>query len=507
MAKEENIPTELKQSTDNKLKRNLKVRHIGMIALGGVIGTGLFQSIGGTIKSAGPGGALLAYGVIGIMVFFIMSGLGEMSTKMPITGSFETYSEKFIDKSFAFAMGWNYWFMWATTIAAELVGAELTMKYFLPNVPGIVWCLLFLVLIVGLNMLSAKGYGESEYWFAGIKVITVILFLALGILMIFGVFSGKFIGLKNFTVGSAPFVGGFKQTFIVFLAAGFAFQGEEMLGVTSGESMNPTKSIKKAVNSIFWRVLIFYIGAIFVVGCLIPYTSASLDQSPFTVIFQNAGIPAAAAIMNIVILTAVLSCGNSGMYASSRMLFAMAREHRAPQFLGRANKRGVPVPAVLLTTLIAALCLLTAFVASDTVYAWLIDASALCGFIAWLGIAICHFRFRRGYIKKGYNVNDLKFKAGFFPLGPILTIIVMIVVIVGQCIYALTSSSIDWVSLVASNAAIPLFLILWFVHKAIYKTKIVKLADIDFENAQKDEFSEEVVEDPEPISKVQEAVS
>ena len=377
---------EEKNQGPQSLKRSLTARHLNMIAMGGAIGTGIFLALGATIQQAGPGGALVAYACIGIMVYFLITSLGEMATFMPVAGSFGTYASKFVDPAMGFALGWNYWYNWAITVAAEMVAGALIMKFWLPNIPAIIWSVLFLTLIVALNLFSAKAYGESEFWFASIKIVTVIVFLIIGIATILGILGGEWIGLKNFTVGEAPFVGGAKSIFMVFLIAGFSFQGTELVGIAAGESEDPEKNIPKAINTIFWRILIFYIGAIFVVGALIPYTKAGVDTSVFTLIFQRVGIAAAASIMNAVILTSVLSCGNSGMYASSRMLHAMAKDGKAPVWLGKLNSRGVPVNAVLLTTLVASACCLTGLYAESTVYVWLVAASGLAGFVAWLGI-------------------------------------------------------------------------------------------------------------------------
>lgn len=348
--------TKEKDSNSHNLKRSLQARHLNMIAMGGAIGTGIFLALGATIKQAGPGGALTAYACIGVMVYFLMTSLGEMATFMPVSGSFETYASRFIDPAFGFALGWNYWYNWAITVAAEMVAGALIMKFWFPNVPAIIWSVLFLVLIVSLNLLSTKAYGESEYWFAGIKVFTVIVFLLIGIATILGILGGHTVGLQNFTIKDAPFVGGVKSIFMVFLIAGFSFQGTELVGIAAGESENPEKTIPKAINTIFWRIIVFYLGTIFVVSAIIPYTDAGVNTSPFTLVFERAGIAAAASLMNAVILTSVISCGNSGMYASSRMLYAMAKEGKAPSWLGKLNSRGVPVNALALTTLVASAC-------------------------------------------------------------------------------------------------------------------------------------------------------
>ena len=246
----------------NTLQRKLKARHLTMISLGGAIGTGLFLGSGPAIHSAGPGGALVAYAVIGIMVYFIMTSLGELASFMPVSGAFSTYATRFIDPALGFALGWNYWFTWAMTLAAELSAATMVMKFWFPNSPSFLWSSLFLVLIFLLNYVSVKGYGEGEYWFSLIKVATIIIFIVVGILMIFGIMNGEAIGFKNFTVGDAPFAGGFLATLGIFIAAGFSFQGTEIVGVAAGESENPAKNVPRAVRSIFWRIFLFYILAI-----------------------------------------------------------------------------------------------------------------------------------------------------------------------------------------------------------------------------------------------------
>ncbi len=464
---------------NHELKRSLKARHLNMIAIGGSIGTGIFLAMGDTLHQAGPGGALVAYALVGIMVYFLMTSLGEMATHMPISGSFSSYANKFIDPALGFALGWNYWYNWAITIAAEMVAGSLLMKYWFPNVNAVFWSILFLAIIVGLNILSSKAYGESEYWFAGIKVVTVLVFIVIGVLMIIGIMGGDQIGFHNYTIEDGPFHGGIKSIFSIFLIAGFSFQGTELIGIAAGESEDSEKNIPKAIKSIFWRILIFYLGTIIVLGAIIPFTDAGLDTSPFTMVFEKAGIAGAASLINAIILTSVLSAGNSGMYASSRMLFAMAKEGMAPKIFAITNKRGVPVNAVLLTTLIASACFLTGIFAEDTVYVWLVAASGLAGFIAWVGIAICHYRFRKAYVHQGKDLNDLKYRASLYPFGPILALLMCIIIILGQGYSYITPSEIDWNGLIAAYIGLPLFLILYIGYKIKNKTKVIPLDDVD----------------------------
>jgi len=472
-----------KGNTD-QLRRSLKSRHLTMISLGGTIGTGLFLASGGSIHTAGPGGAILSYLIIGVMVYFLMQSLAEMGAYMPVAGSFSTYATKFVDPSLGFALGWNYWYNWAITIAAELSAVTMIMKFWFPNTPSYLWSAIFLVIMFLLNYLSVKGFGEAEYWFSLIKVITVIVFIIAGVLMIFGILGGHVIGFKNLTTGDAPFHGGFMTMLGIFMAAGFSFQGTELLGVAAGETDDPEKSIPRAVKSVFWRILLFYVLAILVIGLLIPYTNGNLANgdvsvSPFTLVFQKAGIAFAASVMNAVILTAVLSAGNSGMYASTRMLWDLAREGKAPKFLGKLNKRGVPVYALIATTLVGTLAFLASFFGDGTVYVWLLNASGMSGFIAWLGIAITHYRFRRAYVAQGKNLNDLPFKAKFFPFGPIFAFVVCGIVVLGQNYSAFMGDHIDWNGVMVSYIGLPLFLILWLTYKFTKKLKMIPLEKCD----------------------------
>ena len=476
-----------KKNNQPELKRGLKSRHIAMISLGGTIGTGLFLASGASIAQAGPGGALVAYAVIGIMVYFLMTSLGEMAAHMPTSGSFSTYATKFVDPAFGFAMGWNYWYNWAITIAAEISAVSLIMKYWFPDSSSALWTVLFIAVVLTFNLLSVRAYGESEYWFAMIKVATVVIFIIVSFLMVFGILRGHDpIGFENFFVGDAPFNGGFLAIFGIFLAAGFSFQGTELLGVTAGETDNPGKNIPKAVRSVFWRILLFYILAILAIGLLIPYTdsrllSEDIAVSPFTLVFDKLGIAFAASVMNAIILTAMLSAGNSGLYASSRMLWQLAVDGKAPKVFAKLSKRGIPVYALLATLAVGCLAFLSSFFGDGVVYMWLLNASGLSGFIAWVGIAISHYRFRKAYVLQGHDLGLLPYKARFYPFGPLFALIVCLIVIIGQNYTAFSLDSVDWYGVAVSYIGIPLFIALWLGYKIKHKTKIVPLDECDVE--------------------------
>ncbi|EAC4592896.1 amino acid permease [Listeria monocytogenes] len=484
----------MKKETHGEIRRDLKTRHLSMIAIGGSIGTGLFLASGNAIHTAGPGGALVAYIAIGIMVYFLMTSLGEMATYMPVSGSFSTYASRFVDPAFGFALGWNYWFNWAITLAVDISTAAIIVQFWLPNTPAWLWSAIFLILIFGLNALSVKAYGESEYWFSIIKVATVIIFLIVGVLTIVGILGGEVIGFSNFTAGDAPFKGGFFAILGTFLIAGFSFQGTEMVGIAAGESATPETSVPKAIKQVFWRILLFYIFAIFIIGMIIPYTNPNLLSaeatdvaiSPFTLVFEKAGLAFAASVMNAVILTSVLSAGNSGLYASTRMLWAMARDKKAPKFLGKVNRRGIPMAALIVTTIVGAMTFITTLTENGTViYTWLLSASGLTGFIAWVGIAISHYRFRKAFIKQGHDLSELKYKAKFFPFGPILALVLCILVIVGQDYAAFLKPEFTnpawWQKIGISYIGLPIFLIFWLSFKFTNKTKVIPLEDCKFD--------------------------
>ncbi|EBF6208992.1 amino acid permease [Listeria monocytogenes] len=484
----------MKKETHGEIRRDLKTRHLSMIAIGGSIGTGLFLASGNAIHTAGPGGALVAYVAIGIMVYFLMTSLGEMATYMPVSGSFSTYASRFVDPAFGFALGWNYWFNWAITLAVDISTAAIIVQFWLPNTPAWLWSAIFLILIFGLNALSVKAYGESEYWFSIIKVATVIIFLIVGVLTIVGILGGEVIGFSNFTAGDAPFKGGFFAILGTFLIAGFSFQGTEMVGIAAGESATPETSVPKAIKQVFWRILLFYIFAIFIIGMIIPYTNPNLLSaeatdvaiSPFTLVFEKAGLAFAASVMNAVILTSVLSAGNSGLYASTRMLWAIARDKKAPKFLGKVNRRGIPMAALIVTTIVGAMTFITTLTENGTViYTWLLSASGLTGFIAWVGIAISHYRFRKAFIKQGHDLSELKYKAKFFPFGPILALVLCILVIVGQDYAAFLKPEFTnpawWQKIGISYIGLPIFLVFWLSFKFTNKTKVIPLEDCKFD--------------------------
>ncbi|KAK9709066.1 hypothetical protein K7432_009269 [Basidiobolus ranarum] len=403
---------------------------------------------------------------------------------MPISGSFNAYGARFVDPAFGFALSWNYWYSWALTVAVELSAAGLIMQYWLPNVPSWVWSACVLAIIVGINSISVKGYGETEYWFALIKVITVVVFIIVGIFVAAGVLGGVKYGFSNYTRGEAPFVGGGLGVLSVFLVAGFSFMGTELVGVAAGESENPEKNVPKAIKQVFWRILLFYIGAIFIIGLLVPYddpnlVADSVQTSPFTLGFKLAGLGPAPDIMNAIILITVLSAGNSALYACTRTLWMMGNSNMAPKIFGRVNSRGIPMYAMLLTAIIGCLAFLTSLFGEKVVYEWLLKASGTSGFLAWVGIAISHYRFRKAFIAQGHSLDELPYRASLYPLGPCIALVLCTVVILGQGVNAYSDGKFNFLVAFGEYLAVILFIILFFGYKLIKKTKLVPLTECD----------------------------
>ncbi|KAJ2830446.1 hypothetical protein GGI24_001904 [Coemansia furcata] len=480
-------PNSIRENNEPKLKRGLKGRQMGMIAIGGTIGTGLFIGSGTTLATAGPAGSLVAYLVIGSMVFFICTSLGEMSTFIPTSDPFNHFAARFMDPALGFAFGWNYWLSWMLTVASELVACGIIVQYWLPHVNGVIWSLIALVIMFLLNGISVRGYGEAEFWMSSLKVLTVFVFIIVGILTVTGVTGGDFIGGRNWHIEGAPFKDNIVGILKACIVAAFSFQGTEIVGVTVGECANPRRDVPRAIRSVFWRILFFYISSILIIGLVIPNNNENLVEaggagdvgiSPFTMVFKQAGANWAAHIMNAVVLITVLSAGNSGLYACTRVLWVLAKEGKAPKILRKVTKHGVPIWALTFTALWSTIIFCISLAGNQNVYVFLINLSGLTGIGFWMGIGLCHWRFRRAYVAQGYNVNDLPYRAAFFPFGPIYALVLLFFIIFGQG-YGTIWPKFDALGFVSTYLALPLFVIFWLTWKYTKKTKWVKLVDVD----------------------------
>ncbi|GJJ76266.1 lysine-specific permease [Entomortierella parvispora] len=483
-------------SSGNGLQRNLQARHLTMISLGGTIGTGLFLASGSSIATGGPGFSQVAYCLIGTMIYAMMSSLGEMATYLPITGSINAYGTRFFDPALGFMLGWVYWFSWSVTLATELVASSVIISYWisLERCPGWVWALVFILVLTALNLATVKAYGETEYWMSLIKVLAVVVFIIVGFLYIGGAVGKPAEGMPKpgtQVFDMMPFKGGFGGLFSIFLNAGFSFQGAELVGIAAGECKNPGKNVPKAIRQVFWRILLFYVLTILIIGMCIPYNDPALanddgdiESSPFTRVFVQAGISIGGDIMNAVILIAILSAGNSGLYASSRALHTLSKEGNAPKFLGYVNRYGVPVYCVLATSLVGCLAFIVSLpqVGQGEAYNWLLSLASSTGFIAWIGIAFCHLRFRMAYKAQGRSMKDLPFVSRLYPFGPIYTLAVCWIILLGQGYSAFSPFNIK--SFLSAYVTLPFIVILYFGNKFWSKTKILNLMDVDLDTGR-----------------------
>jgi arginine/ornithine permease len=430
-------------TNNNSLKRSMKSRHLFMIALGGVIGTGFFNGSGYTISQAGPIGAILSYLIGGFVMYLVMLCLGELTIANPTSGSFQDHATRFIGPGTGFMVGWLYWLGWAATVALELVTIGSTMKRWFPDVQIWQWCLLFGAVLFLVNAFSARSFAETEFWFAIIKVSMIVLFIIIGAIAIFGLIplSGGNTGVSNL-YKDGIFPNGFAAIIMTMIAVNFSFQGTELVGIAAGESENPEKTLPKAINQTVYRTILFFGLAITVLVCLVPWKQAGVVESPFVVAIDRMGIPYAADIMNFVVITALLSVANSGLYAATRMMYSLSNNGMAPKIFGSVTKRGVPLWALIISFLVASISLLTSKFAADTVYMWILSIAGTTAVIAWMSIAASQYFFRRQYLAKGGKVEELSFRTPLYPLVPILAFVLNAIVMLSQVLDPETSLSV-----------------------------------------------------------------
>lgn len=402
-----------------------------MIAIAGVIGAGLFVGSGVAIGQAGPG-ILVAYAAAGVVVILVMRMLGEMAAANPETGSFSTYADKALGRWAGFSIGWLYAWFWIIVLGVEATAGAAIMHRWVPGVDQWVWALILMVLLTMTNVASVKSYGEFEFWFASVKVAAIILFLLLGVVAILGFMPGvPAPGLSNLTGNGGFFPNGYGAVLGGILVVVFSFFGAEIATIAAGESENPVDAVKKAVKSTVWRILIFYIGSIAVVVTLLPWNDASVAKSPYVAVIELFGIPGAAVIMDIVVLTSVLSCLNSGLYTASRMVFSLSARGDAPKSWRKISRRGVPATAVLASTVVGFITVGLNYLAPDSVFLFLVNTSGAIALFVWLVIAISQLILRR---RMGAEARDLTLKMWFFPYLTWLSIITIVALLVGMVI-------------------------------------------------------------------------
>ena len=423
------------------LKRKLSSRHLQMIAIGGSIGTGLFVGSGLALSTGGPAALFISFTLIGLMMFCVIHALGELAVMFPIAGSFSVYSTRFIDPAWGFSMGWNYAMQWLVVFPLELTAAEITIAYWNTGLHEAVWITLFMFSIIFINLFGVKGYGEAEFIFSIIKVVAVIGFIIVGIAInCGGAPNGKYYGVETWSNPGA-FANGFKGLCQVFVTAAFAFGGTELCGLAAAETSDPRRMLPRAIKQVFWRITLFYIVSLLIIGFLVPFndpkllsgtSSVDINASPFVIAIQNAGIPVLPHIMNAVIFISVMSVGNSSTFGSSRTLAALAQIGQAPKIFAYIDRHGRPIVALSLAFLLGTLAYINVADVGTNVFDWLLALSGLSSLFTWGSICFAHIRFRKAWEAQGYKVEDIPFKAALGVAGSWLGVILVFFVLLTQ---------------------------------------------------------------------------
>lgn len=413
------------------LRRTLKRRHLLMMSLGGTIGTGLFIGIAEPLHTVGPLGTLLAYLIAGSVMMMTMMCLGELSCAFPHSGSFQHYALMFLPHPiWSYAIGWLYWLSWVFSLAADLTAAGLIAHQFMPDIPVYYFCLGILLLLTAVNLLSANVFGECEYWLSAIKVFAIIFFILIGLYLIIQMYN-QTPWQPTLKTADGWFPHGVWSIFICMTIVVYSFQGVELVGNAAGETESPQKVLPKVIKGIGVRIILFYVLAISILALVYPYNHPIRGVSPFVWVFERVGLPSAGTLMLIVILSAALSAANSAIYASSRMLWSMAKDGFAPKVFASVNMQGVPAKGILFTAAIALVSLLTKYISAQTLYLYLIASTGQVGCLAWMVIAWCQYRFRKQVNAGLYPQETIKYRSPFFPWIAWISIVLNAAVILG----------------------------------------------------------------------------
>ncbi|KAH8676750.1 general amino-acid permease-like protein GAP1 [Tricladium varicosporioides] len=429
-------------TANSPLARRLKGRHLQMIAIGGSIGTGLFVASGKALEAGGPASLLICFSLIGIMLYCTVHALGEMAVLFPVAGSFSAYSTRFIDPAWGFAMGWNYAMQWLCVLPLEIIAASITLNYWdkQQKYDHAIFVTIFLFVIVTINLFGVKGYGEAEFFFAIVKVIAVIGYILLAIVLnCGGGLDGSYIG-GRYWHNPGAFHNGFKGLCSVFVTAAFAFAGTELVGLAAAETANPRKSLPTAVKQVFWRITLFYILSLILIGLLVPYDdkrllsggTANAAASPFVISITNAGIEVLPSVMNVVILIAVLSVGNSSIFGSSRTLAALADQGQAPRIFAYIDRKGRPLVAICFASVLGLVAYAADSGAQGTVLEWMLALSGLSSVFTWGSINLAHIRFRRAWRIQGHSLDELAFRSQPGVIGSWIGFIFNVLILIVQ---------------------------------------------------------------------------
>ncbi|KAK4146222.1 amino-acid permease inda1 [Dichotomopilus funicola] len=454
------------------LKQDLRNRHMQMIAIGGAIGAGLFVGTGGALSKGGPASVVICYLIVGIMLLFTCQALAELAVLYPVNGAFYSYVVRFIDPSWGFAVGWEYTISWLCLLPFELIAACITIEYWREDISMGVWVTMFLVTLCLIQLFGVRGYGEVEFILSMVKVAACLGFIILGIVInVGGVGDQGYLGAKYWHDPGA-FRNGFNGFAGVFVIASFSFGGAELVGLAAAESENPLKAIPKASRQVFWRIALFYIVNLFIVGLimrsddnrLLNSSGANTKASPFVLAIQDAGIQVLPSIMNAVITVAVVSVANSCAFASTRTMQALALQGMAPRFLAYIDKQGRPVWCVVVQLVFGLLAYIGLASSGTTVFNWLLAISGLSSFFVWGSICLTHIRFRYVWKARGYSLDQIPYRPGAGVLGSWIGLFLNIVCLIASfysALYPDPNSSPDPQTFFQGYLAAPIVIILY----------------------------------------------
>jgi GABA permease len=419
---------------EGHLQPGLKRRHMTMISIGGIIGAGLFVGTGPILNQAGPA-TVLTYLLTGCLLILIMRMLGEMAVAQPSVGSFSDYGRMALGNWAGFSIGWLYWYFWAIVVGFEATVAASILGQYVPGVPPWLIALALVLLLTATNLYSVGSYGEFEFWFAGIKVAAIVIFIVLAILFLIGLFPTSSPGFSNLYARGGFFPHGALAMFSGVATVIFAFVGAEIVTIAAAESNEPGRNVARATNAVIYRILLFYVISVFFVACIVPWNTGftqDIIKSPFTLAFERIGIPGSGTLMNFVVLTAVLSVLNSSLYTTSRMLFALTRHNDAPSFMTNTTARGVPIWAILTGTIFAYVSVAIFYFFPSQVFTWLINASGAIALFVYLLIAVSELVMRRRLEREA--PERLQLKMWFYPWLTYLSIVCIVAVLIGMAV-------------------------------------------------------------------------
>jgi len=492
-----------------ELDRSMKPRHLHMIAIGGSIGAGFFVGSGSALTKGGPASLLICFLIAGVLIFNVVYALGELAVMYPVSGGFYTYSIRFIDPSWGFAMGWNYVLQWIIVLPLELTVVSFTVDYWKPGVNVAVWITIFWVFIIFVNVFGTLGYAEEEFVSAVFKLSATVIFMIVALVLVCG--GGPEGGLYDSYWGArlwydpGAFQNGFRGFCSVFVTAAFAFAGTELVGLAAAEAENPEKALPGAIKQVFWRITLFYILGLTFVGLLVSSTDDRLlnagnpyaeGTSPFVLAAKDAGLKGYDSFMNVVILVSVVSIGVSCVYGGSRTLTALAEQGYAPKLFAYIDRSGRPLPSVVLNLAFGGLAYITLASTGPTIFDWLLALSGLAALFTWGSICYAHIRFRQAWKAQGHTLDELPFQAIFGVTGSWIGLTLVVVALVAQLISAIIPPfSSDYATaeqFFKAYLALPVVLFFWACGYLWKRKGFLRLDQIDVDTGRREHNWDEI---------------